>query len=91
MAPMTSFASTAKDNPWIELVRMPERKERHFAGKVHAFNAGYERVKDLDHRFIGSLDGDMSFDEGYFEFLLSKFAANPGLGLAGILRSKKET
>ena len=28
--------------PWIELVRMPERKERHFAGKVHAFNAGYD-------------------------------------------------
>jgi poly-beta-1,6-N-acetyl-D-glucosamine synthase len=73
----------AKDNPWIELVRMPERKERHFAGKVHAFNAGYERVKGLNYQFIGSLDGDMSFDEGYFEFLLSKFAANTGLGLAG--------
>ena len=73
----------AKDNPWIELVRMPERKERHFAGKVHAFNAGYERVKALDYGFIGSLDGDMSFDEGYFEFLLSKFSANPRLGLAG--------
>ena len=24
------------DHPWIELVRMPERRERHFAGKVHA-------------------------------------------------------
>ena len=30
---------------WIELVRMPERKERHFAGKVHAFNAGYAKTK----------------------------------------------
>ena len=28
------------EHSWIELVRMPERKERHFAGKVHAFNAG---------------------------------------------------
>ena len=32
---------------WIELIRMPERQVRHFGGKVAAFNAGYERVKDL--------------------------------------------
>src|ERR1700733_12721057 len=54
--------------PWIELVRMPERQERHFAGKVHAFNAGYARVRDLDYSVIGSMDGDISFDEDYFSF-----------------------
>ena len=31
----------AAEHEWIDFVRMPERKERHFAGKVHAFNAGY--------------------------------------------------
>ncbi len=72
-----------REHSWIELVRMPERKERHFAGKVQAFNAGYERVKGLEYEFIGSLDGDMSFDESYFEFLLSKFSLNSRLGLAG--------
>ena len=71
------------ENSWIELLRTPERKERHFAGKVYAFNTGYERLKGLEYSFIGSLDGDMSFDEGYFEFLLSKLAQNPGLGLVG--------
>ena len=35
----------AAEHLWIELVRMPERKERHFAGKVHAFNAGYAKVR----------------------------------------------
>src|SRR5215471_7553161 len=25
---------------WLELLRMPERVERDFAGKIHAFNAG---------------------------------------------------
>jgi hypothetical protein len=70
-------------NPWIELIRTAERKERHFAGKVQAFNTGYERLKGLDYDFVGSLDGDMSFDAEYFEFLLGKFAQNPGLGLAG--------
>jgi glycosyltransferase involved in cell wall biosynthesis len=31
----------AAQHRFIELLRMPERRERHFAGKVHAFNAGY--------------------------------------------------
>jgi glycosyltransferase involved in cell wall biosynthesis len=73
----------AKDHPWIELVRMPERRERHFAGKVTAFNAGWERVKNLNYKIICSLDADISFDCDYFEFLLAKFTANPRLGLAG--------
>jgi len=69
--------------PWIELIRMSEREERHFAGKVHAFNAGYARVAELKYEVIGNLDGDVSFDEQYFDFLLRKFAENPRLGVAG--------
>jgi poly-beta-1,6-N-acetyl-D-glucosamine synthase len=69
--------------PWIELVRMPPRSERDFAGKVGAFNAGYSRVGDLDYAAIGSLDGDISFDEDYFAFLLERLAADPELGLVG--------
>lgn len=70
-------------HPWIELVRMPERQERHFAGKVHAFNAGYARVKDLPYDIIANLDADVSFDADYFDFLLNKFVDNPRLGVAG--------
>jgi glycosyltransferase involved in cell wall biosynthesis len=70
-------------HPWIELLRMPERRERHFAGKVHAFNAGYDRVKNLQYDVIGSMDADISFDENYFSFLLGKLAENPELGLVG--------
>lgn len=70
-------------HPWIELVRMPERRERHFAGKVHAFNAGYALVKDLEWDAIGSLDADISFDEEFFSFLLGKMNEDPALGLVG--------
>jgi poly-beta-1,6-N-acetyl-D-glucosamine synthase len=73
----------ASDHPWIELVRMPERSERHFAGKVHAFNAGYARLRDLDFEVIVSLDGDISFDADYFSFLLGKLTADSTLGLVG--------
>jgi len=73
----------AAEHPWIELVRMPERRERNFAGKVHAFNAGCACMKDLEYEMIGSLDGDISFDEGYFSFLLQMLAEDPELGLVG--------
>jgi glycosyltransferase involved in cell wall biosynthesis len=70
-------------NPWIELLRMPERKERTFAAKIYAFNAGYEKVKGLEYDYIASMDGDISFDETYFSFLLEKLAADSSLGLVG--------
>jgi glycosyltransferase involved in cell wall biosynthesis len=73
----------AAENPWIELVEMPERRERHFAGKVYAFNAGYARLKNAEYEVIGSLDADISFDEDYFAFLLRKLAEESALGLVG--------
>ena len=71
------------EHPWIELLRMPERRERHFAGKVLAFNAAYAHVKDLAYQVIGSLDADISFDPEYFAFLLQKLASDHTLGLVG--------
>lgn len=73
----------AKDNPWIELVRRTQRPDRNFAGKAHAFNAGFERVRSLDFDVIGNLDADISFEPDYFEFLLGKFTEFPGLGVTG--------
>src|SRR5215470_2193419 len=42
------------DYPWIELIRMPERKERNFAAKVFAFNARSAKVADLQYDVIGN-------------------------------------
>jgi len=69
---------------WIELLRMPERKERHFGGKVLCFNAGRERVKQLKYDVIGNLDADISFESDLFAFLLGKFDQSPKLGVAGV-------
>jgi glycosyltransferase involved in cell wall biosynthesis len=73
----------AADHPWIELLRIPERAERHFAGKVEAFNAGYKRVISLDYKVIVSLDADISCEASYFSLLLEKLSADPTLGLVG--------
>lgn len=69
--------------PWIRLVRAPERRERHFAGKVHAFNAGLATVAGLDYDVIASLDADISLDPAHFAFLIEKLAGDPRLGLVG--------
>lgn len=73
----------AAEHAWMELVRMPERRERHFAGKILAFNAGYARLQNTKYDVIGNLDADISFDEDYLAFLMSKFAEDPRLGVAG--------
>jgi biofilm PGA synthesis N-glycosyltransferase PgaC len=73
----------AAKHGWIELVHIPDRNERHFGGKVDAFNAGYAKVRDLKYDVVGNLDGDSSFDPDYIEYLLDQFAQNTRLGVAG--------
>ena len=68
---------------WLELVRLPEREERHFAGKVHAFNSGLDRVRNLNFDVIGNLDADVSFGEDYLAYLVGQFEHDPQLGVAG--------
>src|SRR5262245_56164936 len=67
----------------IELVSCSARKERTFAGKVHAFYAGLERAKDLQFEIIGNLDADISFAPDHFEYLLKRLAEDPQLGVVG--------
>jgi glycosyltransferase involved in cell wall biosynthesis len=72
-------------NAWMALIERPRRSDRSFAGKADAVNAAYETLKGLAFDVIGNVDADISFAEGHFEFLLSKFAENPGLGVAGAI------
>lgn len=71
------------DHPWIELVGLPEHRDRSFAKKVHSFNAGFGKLKGLNYEIIGNVDADISFDKDHFEFLLDKFRDDSSLGVAG--------
>jgi len=73
----------AAQYPWIEVVHRPRQLDRSFAGKVRAFNAGLERLTSVDYDVVGNLDGDISLEPDYFEFLMQKFAQDPKLGVAG--------
>ena len=73
----------ADQHPWIELLRMPERRDRQFAAKANAFGAGYAKLKELSFDLVGNLDADITFEPDYYEFLLTKFAQMPAMGVAG--------
>ena len=73
----------AETHDWIELVSLPARAQRNFAGKVAAFNAGYARLEGVQYDVIGNLDADVSFDPDYLAFLMGKFAENDRLGIGG--------
>lgn len=68
---------------WMELVRMPDHRDRNFAAKVSCFNAGYARLNGVEYDIIGNLDADISFESDYIAFLLKHFEENPRLGVAG--------
>ena len=74
--------------PWIELVQRVQRPDRSFAGKVHAFNIGFERVSSLPFAVMGNLDADLSFDPDYLEFLMQKFSDDVGVGGSNVFSLK---
>ena len=73
----------AKEHAWIELLRMPEHRDRTFAAKAVCFNTGFDRLKPTSFDLIGNLDADITFDPDYLQFLVGRFANNPRLGVAG--------
>lgn len=68
---------------WIKLVNRVDKGIRQRGkGVVEAFYVGYETVTE-PYDFIVKLDGDVSFEPGYFEALFNKFQDDPQLGITG--------
>jgi biofilm PGA synthesis N-glycosyltransferase PgaC len=80
-------ARYAELHPWLKLVHRDKREDRgdrqRGKGVIDTFYYGYERLSRQDFGFIVKLDGDISFEPGYFEFLLREFASQSRLGIAG--------
>ena len=68
---------------FIELLRAAAGEQRNFGSKAKAITAGYERVRSIDHEYVGILDADVSFSPTYYESIMQKFEQNPKLGIAG--------
>lgn len=74
----------ATDHAWIRLVTLPDRGYYDLleAGELKAFLHGLSTVAEVKYEFLAKLDGDIAFDEHYYEQLLERFAENPRLGIA---------
>src|ERR1019366_9415367 len=55
----------ASENVFIDLIRRDGSHRNSFATKVHAIRSGYDYLKDLQYRFIGILDADISLEPFY--------------------------
>ena len=71
-------------HPWIKVVT---RKNRGFrkagGGVVEAFYDGYGEIATPGWEYVVKLDGDLSFDPGYFEECFRRFSGDPRLGIGG--------
>lgn len=76
------------EHPWIELLDLPVHRDRSFAAKAYAVNAGVERLAGAPWEVVGNIDSDVSFDPDYCEFLIEKFEGDPTLGVAGTIFSE---
>jgi poly-beta-1,6-N-acetyl-D-glucosamine synthase len=74
----------AAQEPWIRVVRRPDRGFRKSGGGVmEAFYAGYRELNSEEWDFLVKLDGDLSFSSDYFSRCLSQFHEKPELGVGG--------
>jgi poly-beta-1,6-N-acetyl-D-glucosamine synthase len=70
--------------PWIRAVHRKDRGYRKWgAGIIEAFYDGFNALTCQDWDFMSKLDGDLSFEPGYFEGMFGKFSETPRLGIAG--------
>ena len=79
----------AESIDWIRLFRRCETGQHSFSSKVCSFNVGLQNLGAKNYQYIGNIDGDISFDNHHFEFLLDRFSEDSSLGLAGALMVQK--
>ena len=70
--------------PWVRAIHRRNRGFRKSGGGViEAFYEGYNSLKCRDWDFVVKLDGDLTFDNDYFERSFDQFEKEPQLGIAG--------
>jgi biofilm PGA synthesis N-glycosyltransferase PgaC len=83
------LARLAREVPFLEILRAPERSERPgedglaLAAEAVAFNAALASIDPTGYTHVGKLDADIELPPDYFERLLDCFAGDPELGIAG--------
>jgi biofilm PGA synthesis N-glycosyltransferase PgaC len=72
-----------QQHSWIRLLRRVDRGYRATGGGVEPFLAAYPLLTSGDWEFLVNLDGDLIFDNDYFEKCFQYFRQIPALGIGG--------
>jgi poly-beta-1,6-N-acetyl-D-glucosamine synthase len=71
-------------HPWIKVVRRHNRGLRNAgASQAEAIHDGMRQTGTDDYEYLFNIDADIVLRPHYFRVILSKFAKNPQLGIAG--------
>jgi poly-beta-1,6-N-acetyl-D-glucosamine synthase len=71
----------AERNDFIRIVRREDRGKRSVGpGVIDAFYAGYETIDPDSFEYVCKLDVDLDLPEAYFEGLMRRMEADPGIG-----------
>jgi len=74
----------ASEHSWIRVVHRNNRGHRQSGGGVvEAFNDGYNAISCREWDFLVKLDGDLAFNELYFERCFERFRTEERLGIGG--------
>ncbi len=76
-------ADYARRCPFIRLMRKPADGTRNFGSKARAVNEAFSTLAEFDFDCVGIVDADVSFEDTYYELLLSRFADDARLGVGG--------
>ena len=72
----------AQQHSFIHFVRITRAPGHNFSAKVVALQKATVAFDNLEYRFIGNLDADVSLAPTYFEALVAAFERSPRLGVA---------
>ena len=74
----------SRQHCWIQVVHRADRGQRKPGGGViEAFYDGHKLIQSHSWDFLVKLDGDLSFQEDYFEKCFAHFEQNKKLGIGG--------
>ena len=76
-------ANASEGHPWIRLIRIPAHQQRNFSAKARCARAALEQLEDEEFDVLGFVDADISFGLDHMNYLVSQFAKNSRLGVAG--------
>jgi len=73
----------AAQYPWITALHRENRGFRSTGGGIDGFVFGFENLRTKNWDFLVNLDGDLSFDQDYFQRCFEHFRLDSRLGIGG--------